>query len=177
MRWVATGMLGLALLLGGSNGLGQNPPPTEYQVKAAYLFNFARFVEWPAAALPKPDSPLIIGVVGENPFHDDLQKTIENKKIADHPVVAREFRSASEATNCHILFISSSEKARLPQIIKGLAGKSVLTVGETDGFNENGGMIKFFLEEGHVRFRINNDAAKSEGLKISSRLLIYAPHS
>jgi hypothetical protein len=135
MRWCAIGLLGLVLPLASANGLGQEAGPTEYQVKAAFLFNFAKFVDWPEAALPKPNSPLLIGVLGENPFQDQLEKTIGNKKVDEHPLVARQYRSMAEATNCHILFISSSEKARLPQIMKSLEGTSVLTVGEMDRFN------------------------------------------
>jgi len=86
-------------------------------------------------------------------------------------VVIREFRAATDATNCHILFISNSEKGRLPQIIKQLSGSSVLTVGEMPGFTETGGMINFVLEGTKIRFQINNDAANSAGLKISSKLL------
>ena len=170
-------MLGLVLPLARANGLGQEAQPTEYQVKAAFLFNFAKFIEWPTTALPKPNSPLLIGVLGENPFQDELDKTLQNKKVDEHPLIARQCHSTAEATNCQILFISSSEKARLPQIIKGLEGTSVLTVGEVDRFNEAGGMINFFFEGGRIRFRINNDAATKAGLKISSRLLSYASRS
>jgi hypothetical protein len=176
MRWGPIGMLSLALLLAGGHrlGLGQEPQPTEYQIKAAFLFNFARFVEWPKAAFPNPGDPLLIGVLGDNPFQDQLEKTILNKKIDDHPLVTKQFHSVADATNCHILFISTSEKPRLPQIIKTLEGRNVLTVSEMDRFNETGGMINFTLEAGRVRFRINNDAATSAGLKISSKLLTLA---
>src|SRR5204863_10219199 len=102
--------------------------------------NFAKVVEWPAAAFPIPSSAIIVGVLGENPFHDALEKTIKSKTVDEHPVVIREFRAAADATNCHILFISSSEKARLAQILKQLNGTSVLTVSEMPAFTETGGM-------------------------------------
>ena len=119
---------------------------------------------------------MVIGVLGENPFHDDLARTIQNKTVDDHPLVVKEFSSLTEATNCHILFISSSEKPRLQKIITSLKGTSVLTVGEMDKFTENGGMINFVLQGTKIRFQINNDAATGAGLKISSKLLALALH-
>jgi hypothetical protein len=165
-------LLSLLLLRGGSLADAQeDSQPTEYQIKAAFIFNFAKFVEWPAAAFAKASSPIVVGVLGENPFRDALEKTIKNKTVDEHPVIIREFRAATDATNCHILFISSSEKAQLPQILKQLNGRNVLTVGEMPGFTETGGMINFVLEGTKIRFQINNDAANSAGLKISSKLL------
>jgi len=149
----------------------EDSQPTEYQIKAAFIFNFAKFVEWPAAAFAKASSPIVVGVLGENPFRDALEKTIKNKTVDEHPVIIREFRAATDATNCHILFISGSEKGRLPQILKQLNGRNVLTVGEMPGFTGEGGMINFVLDGTKIRFQINNDAANSAGLKISSKLL------
>src|SRR5258705_11226222 len=151
-------LLSFVLLRGGSLADAQeDSQPTEYQIKAAFIFNFAKFVEGPAAAFPKASSPIVVGVLGENPFHDALEKTIKNKTVDEHPVVIREFRAATDMTNCHILFISSSEKARLPQILKQLNGRSVLTIGEMPGFTEAGGIINFVLEGSKIRFQINND--------------------
>jgi hypothetical protein len=164
----------LWLLLLSGYGRAQNSPPTEYQLKAAFIFNFARFVEWPPKAFPEKTSPLVIGILGENPFRNDLQGTIGNKTVDGHPLVINELRSQAEATNCHILFISSSEKPRLTQVLQTLQGASVLTVGEMDRFTESGGMINFVQEGTKIRFRINNDAAASAGLKISSKLLSLA---
>jgi hypothetical protein len=176
MRFQATRLFILSLLLlrVGALVAQEDSQPSEYQIKAAFIFNFAKFVEWPAAALPKASTPIIVGVIGENPFQDALEKTIKNKTVDEHPVIIMQFRSAADATNCHILFISSSEKARLPQILKQLKGRSVLTVGEMPGFTEAGGMINFVLEGTKIRFQINNDTANSVGLKISSKLLRLA---
>jgi YfiR/HmsC-like len=179
MRFRATLLLGLSLLwllLGGGDGRTQDAQPTEYQIKAAFLFNFARFVQWPPRAMPNATSPMVIGVLGQNPFHEDLARTIQNKTVDDHPIQVKEYGSLAEATNCHILFISTSEKARMPKIINGLKGTSVLTVGEMDQFTESGGMINFVLQGTKIRFQINNDAATSAGLKISSKLLALAVH-
>jgi hypothetical protein len=179
MRFRTTSLLGLSLIwlmLVSGDGRAQNSAPTEYQIKAAFLFNFARFIQWPPKALAEATSPLVIGVLGENPFHDDLERTMRGKSVDEHPLVVKEFHALAEATNCQILFISTSEKTRLPQILKSIKGSSVLTVGEMDHFTETGGMINFVMEGAKIRFQINNDAAANEGLKISSKLLALAFH-
>ena len=158
----------------GGVGNAQDFRPTEYQVKAAFLFNFAKFVEWPPRAFASETAPLVIGILGDNPFHEDLAQTIRNKSIDSHPLELREVRSPTEFTNCHILFISTSEKERLPEILKALKGSSVLTVGETERFLETGGMVNFVLQGTKVRFQINNAAAAGAGLKISSKLMSLA---
>ncbi len=177
MRSGARSFLGLSLiwlLLVGVGGHAQESPPTEYQIKAAFLFNFAKFVEWPPKTFVAGTSPIIIGILGENPFHDDLARMVGNKTIDNHPLVVKEYRSPTDATNCHILFISTSEKKRLPEILATLKGASVLTVGETDRFTETGGMINFVLRGNKIRFQINKDAATNVGLRISSKLMSLA---
>jgi hypothetical protein len=164
----------LGLLLAAAHGRGQTASPSEYQLKAAFLLNFAKFVEWPPAAFAEATSPMVLGILGENPFGDALEQTIRDKAINNRPLVVKEFRSAAEATNCHILFISASEKARLPGILAALRTASVLTVGETDRFTETGGMINFVRQGNKFRFQINEVPAKSAGLKISSKLLSLA---
>jgi hypothetical protein len=149
----------------------QDAVPSEYQIKSAFLFNFARFIEWPPKAFTNKSSPLIIGVLGNGSVQEDLAKTVRDKKIEDHPLVMRALQTTSDATNCHIVFISNSEHARGPQLLEALKGLSVLTVGEMDRFTESGGMINFVKLGTRVRFQINNDAATSAALKISSKLL------
>ena len=167
--------LGLLLpLVSSGDGRAENASPSEYQIKSAFLFNFAKFVEWPSSAFPQANAPLVIGILGEDPFQDDLRKTIRDKMVDDHPLIIKALRSQAEATNCHILFISTSEKARLRQILDGLKGASVLTVGEMDRFTEAGGMINFVKAGTKIRFQINNEAALVGKLKISSKLLNYA---
>ncbi len=149
----------------------QDNQPTEYQVKAAYLYNFAKFVEWPAAAFPDESSPLIIGILGDNPFHEDLERVLKDKTLNKRPLIIKQFNAAKEARNCHIVFISTSLNKRLPEIFSVLHGSSVLTVGETEGFTESGGIVNFIYEGSKVHFQINEPAAKDAGLKISSKLL------
>ena len=148
--------------------------PSQYQIEAAFIFNFAKFIEWPADAFAKPSSPLIIGVLGENPFGSALEQAVRNKTIGEHPLEVKEFVRAKDATNCHILFISSSEKRRLPEVLSGLGTASILTVSETEGFTEAGGMINFVADGNKLRFQINEGAAKKSNLKISSKLLNLA---
>jgi YfiR/HmsC-like len=171
--WVC---LSLALL-GLLPGRAQEPPaPSEYQIKAAFLFNFAKFVEWPAEAFAARNSPVVIGVLGDNPFGADLDRTVHGKTVNDHPFAVKELHGIDEGTNCHILFISTSEKKRLPEIFAHLKGVSVLTVGETDGFTETGGMINFVIQGNKIRFQINDTAARNAGLKINSKLITLAVH-
>jgi hypothetical protein len=167
-----------ALLFGfiisfGFNGLAEDQS-TEYQIKAAFLFNFAKFVDWPPDAFPETNSPIVIGVLGKNVFGKDLENTIRDKTVNNHPFAFVAVTSAKEAVRCHILFISPSEKDNLKKIVDSLHNASVLTVSETDEFIKAGGMVNFVIQDDKVRFQISDDAAKKAGLRISSKLLSLA---
>jgi hypothetical protein len=165
----------LALLAVALNGHAQGSQPSEYQLKAAFLYHFAQLVNWPPDAFAAADAPMVIGVIGENPFGKELEESVRGKSINGHPLAVKEVQTSGEGTNtCHILFISPSEKKRLSEILAAVRGKSVLTVGETDHFTETGGMINFTLDGTKIRFQINDAAAKAAGLKISSKLLNLA---
>ena len=152
--------------------------PTEYQIKAAFIYNFARFVDWPTQAFADSTSPMTIGLLGKNVFGDNLQQAISDKTIKGHPLQFRQFDSISDATNCQVLFISSSEKSHFSKILDRLQGACVLTISEeTDSFIGDGGMINLVIVDDKVRFEINNDAAKKAGLTISSKLLSLALNS
>jgi hypothetical protein len=147
---------------------------TEYQVKAAYLFNFAKFVEWPPSSFADASAPLQICVFGQDPFGQELrditnEKIVNGRKLEVHQVVDLQLARA-----CHILFIASSEKAQVKQILESLRGSGALTVGDTKAFAEQGGMINFVLESNRVQFEVNRKAAEQAGLKISSKLLSVA---
>lgn len=149
--------------------------PTEYQIKAAFIYHFAEFVDWPPQAFTGASSPMVIGILGENVFGDNLQRTINGKTVRGHPLQVKQFTSLAEATNCQVLFISASEKDNLPKILAQLQGGNTLTVGEKmDNFLSTGGMINLVIVEAKVRFQINNEAAKKAGLTISSKLLTLA---
>lgn len=148
--------------------------PTEHQVKAAFLYNFAKFVEWPIEAFATPASPLQLCVLGEDPFGSDLKDIVKGKVVAGHEVEVLNPDNLQQCKNCHILFVSPSERARARQILEALQDKSVLTIGDTKGFAEQGGMINFVLENDRVRFEINLKAAERARLRISSKLLNVA---
>ena len=166
--WLA--VLG-CLALAGSGLAAPAALSREYQVKAVFLFNFAQFVEWPAAAFPSADTPLVIGVLGDDPFGDFLDETVRDEKVGGRPLQVRRFASPAQIDLCHILFISQSESARLEQEVAQLKGRSILTVGETDGYSKRGVMIRFLTEKNKIRLRINLEAATAGGLRISSKLL------
>jgi hypothetical protein len=147
---------------------------SEYQVKAAFLFNFAKFVEWPADAFPTPDAPLQICVLGQDPFARDFEQVIEDKAVNGHRLEVAHPDGVPQAKACQILFIPSSEKQKVREILQSLAGVSVLTVGDTPGFAKMGGIINFVLDESRVRFEINVKAGERAHLKLSARLLTVA---
>jgi hypothetical protein len=166
--------LTLALLFVVAGVSAQEAKPSEYQLKAAFLFNFAKFIEWPPEAFAEKESPFIIGILGDNPFGKELERTILGKTVNGRMLEIRTFDSPAEAKKCHILFIGSSENKRLPEVLDNLHGTSVLTVSDWVHFTKNGGMINFVLESNRIRFRINDQAARGAGLKISSKLLNLA---
>ena len=147
---------------------------SEYQVKAAYLFNFLKFVEWPEGAFPDPLAPIVIGIVGDDPFGDALPQVVVGKTVQGRDLVIRKYRVGEDLRASLILFISASEKKRLPQLLAGLHGSNVLTVADFEGFLEEGGMIQLFSENNRVRFAINVDAAVRAKLKLNSKLLSLA---
>lgn len=162
----------LAIVAAPRSGSPQ-PAPTEYQVKAAFLYNFVKFVEWPAAALP-PNSAVSLCVLGQDPFGSDLESTVEGRVLNGRPLQIRRSERLGDLDTCHVLFISSSERAGVATLLAALKGTSVLTVGETDGFATQGGMIGLTLEKNKVRFEINVLAAERARLRISSQLLRLA---
>ena len=149
----------------------QAQPTDEYQIKAVFLFNFAQFVEWPAHAFPDPKSPLVIGVLGRDPFGAHLDEVVAGETINQRPLVIQRYRRVEEITTCHVLFISQSEIPRLERILPQLAGRSILTVGDGESFARRGGVIRFLMERNKIRFRINLTAAKEMNLVISSKVL------
>ena len=167
------------LLLASFLGLGlparaQDAAPSEYQLKAAFVFNFAKFVEWPPEAFSTPASNFIIGIIGDTPFEDFLARAVEKKTINGHPFQFKQCKTLSELKSCHILFVSLSERKRLAEILRAVRGASVLTVSEVENFLPAGGMIQFLMEGNKVRFAINDAAAKQAGLRISYKLLSLA---
>jgi hypothetical protein len=152
----------------------QASPPGEYELKAAFLFNFAKFVDWPQSDFAHSQSPFEICVLGKDPFGHVLDDALLNKQIADRTVLVQRLKDKSEARHCQMVFVGSSESAHLPDIFESLRGVNVLLVGETTGFAVLGGTIEFTLKDGRVRFTINTDAAYRADLKFSAKLLALA---
>jgi hypothetical protein len=146
----------------------------EYQVKAAFLFNFAKFVQWPAQAFKSAGSPIEICVLGQNPFGTLLDKVVEGKAIGNRRFAVREVRDAPQAGECQIVFVSAAGWAQSRAVLGEIKRCCILTVGETEGFIASGGMINLKLEDARVRVEINPDAAERARLRISSKLLSLA---
>ncbi|MGH9327471.1 MAG: YfiR family protein [Terriglobia bacterium] len=159
------------LAAGTTSAIGQ---VSEYAVKAAFVYKFSEFVEWPAGSFKSSNAPITICVLGENPFGNALEQITEGKFFAGRGFQVMHISSANTAKGCRVLFISRSEKKRLGPILSDLAQPGILTVGDTAGYAERGVMINLYLEGDKVRFEINPDAAARAGIKISSKLLSLA---
>ncbi len=143
-------------------------------MKAAFLFHFAQFVDWPPEAFKDTASPLTYCTVGEDPFHGELEAGLNGKTIDGRPARVLHFKQAEEVQGCQVLFIGTPEKKFISATLANLRASPVLTVGESESFVQQGGMIGFFLEDNKVRFEINLEAAERAKLKISARLLTLA---
>jgi hypothetical protein len=144
-----------------------------YQVKAAFIYNFLKFVEWPPQSFPTTDTPYVVGVLGKDPFGSVLDDTMRDKTVNGRKIHVIRV-TEQNMHQCHLLFVSSSERRRYKEIFSRLKSAPVLLVGETDDFAESGGAIGFFIEQNKVRFEINPEAAKRSNLHIHSTLLNLA---
>lgn len=160
-----------AALIVCAPGLYAADAPTEDQVQAVFLFNFSRFVEWPAQVFAAPSDPFVIGIVGSDPFGARLDEAVRNEQINGHPLTVRRFRSISDVDNCQILFIDRSEIGHIGQILTALDHRSILTVSQAQDAAQQGVMIQFATENSRIRLRINVGSARAAGLTISSKLL------
>ncbi len=149
-------------------------PTPAGEVKAVFLFNFTKFVEWPSASFPAPSSPIIIGVLGADPFGGALEQTVAGETVNGRPLTIKRFKSLEELAPCHILFISASQEERVPEILRRLGRSETLTVADIDGFAMRGGAIQFRADSGRIRFEISREAAERAGLRVSARLLSLA---
>jgi hypothetical protein len=155
----------------GLNAAPLAPEIGEYQIKAVFLYNFAQFVEWPPDSYPNGNSPLIIGIIGDDPFGSYLDEAVKGERINNRAIVIQRYANLQDATACQILFVSKSKSDRLDLVLDRLRGRSILTVSDMDGFTQRGGMIRFVMENNKVRLRINVRAVKEAHLTISSKLL------
>ena len=164
-----------ALLLSGAIEMqAQTKISREYQIKAAFLFNFAQFVTWPPDAFTNAAAPFRIGILGEDPFGAFLDETVRNEKVNGHPLVVQRYRSAKDIKDCQILFVSRSESRRVKRILADLKDRNILTVGDMEDLVESGGIIRFSTEKNKIHFQVNLEAAKNANLTISSKMLRLA---
>ena len=178
---IKRGFLVLVLVLGAAIGMagkaaaqsGSSSEYQEYQVKAAFIYNFAKFVEWPEGAFQNVQAPFIIGILGKDPFGEAMD-SLRDKTISGRRLVIKRFVRVEDLEPCHILFINTVEKQHLSRILKITYPWHVLTVGDKKGFIESGEVVNFILLENRIRFEINIDAARRAGLKISAQLLKLA---
>jgi len=148
--------------------------PSEYQVKAAFLYKFARFVEWPDSSFASPEAPLVIGILGDDPFGPMLDQAVAGKRVQGRQLQVLRFSHLDQAPPCHILFVGRLQQSGLSPVLDLAEGQPVLSVGEAEGFNRAGGIIRLLVEGQQVFFEINAGAAQRAGLKLSSQLLKLA---
>lgn len=147
----------------------QNTP--SYQVKAAFLYNFSQFVEWPSNAFNSRNAPFVIGILGHDPFGSYLEEIVEGEKAGDRRIIIKKFNSLAEVSDCHILFVNTGAGT---DVIRALRYKSILTVSDEANFAREGGMVRFFTDNNKIRLQINMAAARAANLNISAKLLRVA---
>jgi hypothetical protein len=143
----------------------------EYQIKAAFLFNFAQFVEWPSSAFASPNSPFRIGILGEDPFGGVLRDMVRGESVRSRRLTVQQSNNVEDLRGCQLMFVSRSERGRVAEILSALDQEKVLIVSDIEGFARRGGAIYLYLEGGKVRFEINPGSARRRNLKVSSQLL------
>jgi hypothetical protein len=173
LRKIAAGLSVLALSAGGAHSAAP-AQPTEYALKSVFLYNFCRFMEWPNSAFSSPNDPLVIGVVGEDPFGTLLNEAVEGETYHGHPIRIEHYHSPRDIKRCQVLFVARSEAGHTKEILAAVAGKSIVTVGETDGFLDMGGMIALTADRNRVRLRVNPANLRAANIDVSSKLLRVA---
>jgi hypothetical protein len=172
VRELAGALLGSAFL---ALGVWAAPPAPEYEVKAAFLYNFAVLTEWPTNTWAKPDEPVVIGVLGADPFGPALEKILGGKQVLGRPVRLARFQRAADVGVCHVLFVSAAEAERWPATKDALAARPVLTVSDRERFCRQGGMVQLVQRaDGSIGLVVNPGAVERAKLKLSSRLLALA---
>ena len=171
---VRTRLVLVALAVAGLRPAAPEPAVEEYRVKGAYLLNFAKFVEWPESTFKGPGDPIALCILGASPFSPALDVAAHSVVVAKHPVVIRQIPGPLQARHCQIVFVSAAERRHARALLRAVQGGNVLTVGETEGFVADGGVIELNVEDGKVTMEINTAGAKKAGLLISAKLLSLA---
>jgi uncharacterized protein DUF4154 len=170
--WLIAGLVAGTLICGVANA--QSGEPNEYEVKAAFLFNFTKFVEWPDTSFSDPHAPILLGIIGDDPFGESLTTIVAGQKVEGRTIIIQKHRYGDDLRHCQILFVSASERAHVAQILASVQLAGVMTVSDIDGFAEAGGLMQFVIEENRVRFLVNLDVAKQSKLRVSAKLLALA---
>jgi len=168
-RYVAV----LALIASPAEGAARLEP-TEYGLKSVFLYQFCRFMEWPQSAFSSPNDPLIIGIAGDDPFGSLLKEAVEGETYHGRPIRIEHYRTPRDIKRCHILFVSRSLVDQMAEILAQTTGKNVVTVGETDGFLDRGGMIALTADRNRVHVRVNASSLRAANVDVSSKLLRVA---
>lgn len=174
LRIVSLAVLLLACAARSTTGAEARPRASEYDLKAAFIFNFTRFVEWPTNAFASTNSPLLIGVLGSDPFQGALEKIVQGERAQGRPIEVVRFARLADFQPVHILFLSKSMAAQLPDALRRADGYPTLTVSDIERFAERGGMIQFFTQENQIRMRIDAEKARAANVSISSKVLRLA---
>jgi hypothetical protein len=153
---------------------GADAPSREYQVKAAFIYNFTQFVEWPADSFAKDDSPFVVIVLGNDPFNGALEQTMAHKVVGSHPIVVKHCGSVDSMEPCQLLFVASGQAGSMNAILSKIGKNPVLTVGESDSFMSDGGAVRLFLDGGHMKFELNPDVCTAARLVVSAKLMSLA---
>ena len=151
-----------------------NPGLSEYDVKAGFLFKLPQFIDWPASAFVTPDAPIVIGIVGVDPFGKTLDELVKGEIVRGHPLAIKRLNPDDDLKSCQVLFICRNKKDQLPSLLQKLKGCPVLTVGDDNGFADQGSMVNFVLVQEKVKLEINPVAVEQAGLQISAKLLKLA---
>ena len=153
---------------------GEPNDDTSYPVKLGFLYQLTLYVQWPSGSFKSATAPLVVCVIGHDPFDSDLEEEFENHTVEKHPVVIRRAKGIDNLGSCHVVFVPAPESKQSAKVIASLQGSPVLTVGETPGFAERGGLINFTVLQNRLHFEINLDAVRQTSLTISSRVLALA---
>ena len=180
VRTIACRCLFISLLMAYSmvHLAAQSPASPEYEVKAVFLFNFTQFIQWPPSSFPADQAPLVIGIVGEDPFGPYLKETVLGEKANGHIIIVKHYDKMEEIKACHILFVNLPA-IDLDQAAESLKGRNMLTVSDAPDFMQHGGMIRFFKKNNKIQLQINLESTREANLVVSSKLLrlaeIYSP--
>jgi hypothetical protein len=174
IRFIAACLITVSLTIPMWAQSASSVAPSEYLIKAGFTYNFAKLMQWPDRAFPQPDSPIVIGILGADPFGNTLREVLTGKNVNGRTFVVKHLKLGAELKDCNILFVTASETAHLDEIFRVVRGLPILTIGESPNFARRGGIINFVLEDDKVHFEVNVEAAKQADITISSRLLTLA---